>query len=169
MRVAAAVPLLGVVLLLPTGQSFAKTVFCPDISQARQIGVCPAEAEVKRMFEATCGFERDPNAANPEKCDSYAEFKRQKYNVLWESADGEFMSYASCAATPAEIKAAGLQSVAISQQNGLYKVACSYQGGTRFTMRTRAVCRIPGVKSSLVTIRKQCESGRADSCSVECE
>lgn len=169
MRAVTAVPPVILLLLLASAQSLAKTLTCPDISQARQIADCPTEAEVQRMFKATCGFERDPNTAHPEKCDSYAEFKRQKFNALWESADGEFMSYASCALTAEEIRATAVKGVAVSQQSGLYKVTCSYQGGTVFTLRTRTVCRIPGVKSSLATVRKPCTDGNADSCSVSCE
>jgi len=144
------------------------TILCPDISQARQVAACPTEDEIQRMFKASCGFERDPKATQPELCDTYAEFKRRKNSALWESSDGEFMSYATCAVPPAEIKAAKSSGVAISQKNGLYKIACNYEGGTVFTLRTRSVCRIPGVKSSLTVIRAAC-GPEASSCKVECE
>ncbi|MCG8426576.1 MAG: hypothetical protein MI754_04365 [Chromatiales bacterium] len=146
----------------------SNTILCPDISQARQIVDCPAEEEVKRMFKSTCGFERDPKAAKPEKCDSYAEFKRRKYNALWESSDGEFMGYVTCALPPAEVKMIKPSSVAVSQKNGLYKIACNYAEGIKFTLRTRSVCKVPGVKNSMVVMRADCGSD-GSACKVECD
>ena len=146
----------------------ATTIQCPDISQAQQLVDCPAEADMKRMFEIHCGFERDPNAKKPELCDSYAEYKRRKFNALWESADKEFMGYVTCAVPAAEIKQAKPISVAVSQKNGLYKVSCKYLDGAKLNMRTRSVCRIPGVTTTGVVLRKNCE-GDPSACQVECE
>ena len=144
------------------------TIVCPDISQATQVTPCTAEDEIELMFKASCGFERDPKATKPELCDTRAEFTRRKNTALWESSDGEFMGYVTCAVPPAKIKASKLSGVAVSQRKGMYKVACSYEGGTTFTYRTRDVCRIPGEKSSLTIIRAACGPDTS-SCKVECE
>ena len=157
-------------LLLCTAVAAAKsTIHCPDLSQARQLAECPAEADLKRMFKITCGFERDPDAEKPELCDSYTEYKRRKNVALWESADGEFMAYVSCSIPVQQVKQSAVTGITVSQKNGLYKVSCLYQGGTRFTHRTRSVCRIPGVKPQpTVVIRSECGPDAA-SCKVECE
>ncbi len=144
------------------------TITCPDISKARQVAECPAEEDVDRMFKISCGLERDSEAKRPELCDSYAEFKRRKHTALWESSDGEFMGYVTCAVPSAEIKKAKLASVAVSQKNGLYKISCDYQQAVKFTLRTRSVCRVAGVKNSSIIMRRDCSSDASD-CKVECD
>ena len=144
------------------------TILCPDISKATQIGECPTEDELKHMFKDGCGVERNPTAKKPKLCDSYAEFKRRKNTALWESSDGQFMGYVSCTIPAAKIKDSKPMSVAVSQKNGLVKVSCNYQGGIKFTMRTRSVCRVPGVKNSNVVMRADCSSD-ASACRVECD
>lgn len=159
----------GAIMLAMYSQVWAgNMISCPDISKATQIGECPAEDELKHMFKVGCGVERNPKAKNAELCDSYAEFKRRKNTALWESSDGEFMGYVTCAILAAEIKASKPVSVAVSQKEGLYKVSCSYQGGIKFTLRTRSVCRVPGVKNSNVVMRKECGSDTS-ACEVECD
>ena len=163
---ASVIGMIGLILANPVWAG--STVLCPDISQAKQVAECPDEAEVKRMFKVSCGFERDPSSKKPELCDSYEEFKRRKYTALWESSDGDFMGYLSCV-TPAEkIKMSKPSSVAVSQKNGLYKLACNYQGGVALTMRTRSVCRVPGVKGSEVVMRADCGADGSN-CKVECD
>ncbi|MEW8506258.1 MAG: hypothetical protein AB2598_06100 [Candidatus Thiodiazotropha sp.] len=162
--------LICIIAVLFSGSVMAgNTLHCPDISQAQQLLDCPAEEEMKRMFKITCGFERDPNAKKPtELCDSYAEFKRRKYNTMWESADKAFMGYVNCAVPPAEIKKGQTSSVSVSQKNGLYKVTCSYDSGAKLTMRTRRVCRVPGVNNSLLVMRAEC-GVNGKPCKFECD
>ena len=144
------------------------TIPCPDLSEAMQIGDCPVEDELRHMFDKGCGVERDTTAKKPELCDSYAEFKRRKNTALWESSDGEFMGYVSCTTPASEIKSSRPISVAVSQKKGIYKVACNYQGGIKFTLRTLSVCRVPGVKSSNVVMRADCSSDTS-ACKAECD
>jgi hypothetical protein len=162
--------LIGCVSLLAAVPVLAGTVIqCPDISQARQVGECPTEAEVKSMFKTTCGWERDPQAKKPDKCDTYAAFKALKYRSMWESSDGEFMGYVSCATPAAEIQAGKPREIAVSQKNGLYKIVCSYQGGAALTMRIRSVCKIPDAKPTKYNVIKaNCETNPS-ACRVECE
>ncbi|OOZ37155.1 hypothetical protein [Solemya velesiana gill symbiont] len=87
---------------------------------------------------------------------------------MWESADGEFMGYNSCAVSTAEIKKRKQTSVAVSQKNGLYKIACGYEGGSKLIMRTRSVCRVPGVKTTGVVMRGEC-GANGKPCVVECD
>ncbi len=141
---------------------------CPDISEAIQIGACPTEEELQVMFKNGCGAERAPGAKNPELCDSYAEFKRRKNTALWESADGEFMGYLSCTIPASKIRSARPVSVAISHKDGLNTVSCIYQGGIKFALRTRSVCRIPGVTNSNVVMQTECGSDMT-ACKVECD
>jgi len=143
-------------------------LFCPDMSQANQLLECTDEAEILRMFKHTCNYERDPGAKNPDKCDSYAEFKRRKYTALWESGDGEFMGYPTCMESPEEIKKLKPVSAAISQKNGLFSLTCNYSKGVSLTMRTRKDCRLPTTTSLLVESRAQCD-GDADNCKFSCK
>ncbi len=144
------------------------TIQCPDLSRAKQVLDCPQEAEVKRMFKISCDFEHDPKAKRPEKCDSYAEFKRRKYTALWESADGEFVGYVTCAVPPAEIGKAKPISVSVSRKNNLYKISCNYEGRVKFTQRTRSKCRIPGAKDTSDVARAKCDADPSD-CKVVCD
>lgn len=160
---------LGATALIASSSAFAgEMIPCPDISQAKQISECPAEDEVKQLFRKACGFEWNAKPRGLGACNSYSKFKKGKYTALWESNDGEFMSYATCSMPASEIKNARPMSVTVSQKNGLYKVACNYQGDITFTMRTRSVCSIPGVQSSLAVIKSNCESD-ASQCRVECK
>ena len=145
-----------------------KMISCPNISEATQIDDCPVEDDLKRMFKDGCGFEQNPTAEKPELCDSYAEFKRRKNTALWESSDGEFMGYVTCAIPASEIKKSKPISVEVSQDEGLYKLSCNYQRGIKFTLRTRSVCRVPGVKNSGTVMRADCSSD-SSACKAECD
>ena len=169
MKHSAFASVIGVTALIMSSLVWAgNTILCPDISQVRQVGECPTEDDVERMFKISCGFERDSKAMKPELCDTYAEFKRRKYTALWESSDGEFMGYVKCAAPPAEIKMSKPSSVTVSQKNGLYKISCEYEGDIAFTLRTRGICRLPGVKSAKSIMRANCGPD-ASTCKVECD
>ncbi|MES9963229.1 MAG: hypothetical protein ABW116_06790 [Candidatus Sedimenticola sp. 20ELBAFRAG] len=160
---------MSMIALILSGPVMAgKTIQCPDLSQAKQLVDCPAEAEMERYFKKHCDFERDPDAKKPELCDSFKEYKRRKFNAMWESSDGEFMGYLSCDAPPAELKKRQQTSVAVSQKNGLYKIVCGYEGGSRLIMRTRSVCRVPGVKTTGIVMRAEC-GANGKPCVVECD
>lgn len=162
-------PLITLAALFASGSVLAgSALLCPDISQAKQLLECTDEAEIQRMFKHTCDFERDPNAKNPDKCDSYAEFKRRKYTALWESVDGEFMGYLTCMKSPEEIRQLKPASAAVSQKNGLFKLTCNYAKGVSMTMRTRRDCRLPTTTSLLVKSRAQCD-GDANNCKFNCK
>jgi len=157
------------VALIASGSVMADAdLFCPDMSQAKQLLECTNEAEIKRMFKSTCGFERDPGAKNPDKCDSYAEFKRRKYTALWESADGGFMGYLTCMKSSEDIKKLNPASAVVSQRNGLFRLTCNYSKGVSMTMRTRKDCRLSTTTSLLVDSRAQCD-GNADNCKFSCK
>ena len=143
-------------------------ILCPDMSQAKKLLDCTDEAEIKSMFKHSCGFERDPNAKNPGKCDSYAEFRRLKYTALWESGDGEFMGYLTCMKSPEETKNLKPISAVMSQKNGLFKLTCNYAKGVSMTMRTRKDCRLPTTTSLLVKSSAQCDSD-ANNCTFYCK
>ena len=155
--------------LTASGSGMAEsTLFCPDLSQAKQLLECTGEAEIQRMFKHTCDFERDPNSRNPDMCDSYAEFKRRKYTALWESGNGEFMGYLTCLKSPEEIKQLKPVNAMVSQKNGLFKLICNYAKGVSLTMRTHQDCRLPTTTSLLLDSRAQCD-GDANHCKFSCK
>ncbi|TVO74213.1 hypothetical protein [Sedimenticola selenatireducens] len=156
-------------LTLATSNVLAGTVLlCPDMSQAKQVGECVTEDEIKNMFKRTFGLECDPQLKDSMECEKYAEFKQKKYSALWESFDGEFMGYVTCNAPASEISNGKPSSVAISQTNGLYKITCNYQKGVSLSMRTRNVCRVGAAPSSAVVTRASCD-GDANNCKIECD
>lgn len=143
-------------------------LLCPDMSQAKQVGECVTEDEIKSMFKRTHGLKCDPQSKDSMECKKYAAFKQDKYSALWESSDGDFMGYVTCDTPASEIKKSQPMSVALSQKNGLYKITCNYQEGVALSMRTRDVCRVTDKKDSAVVSRANC-NGDADNCKIVCD
>lgn len=147
----------------------AETVLlCPDMAQAKQVGECAAEDEIKSMFKRTFGLSCDPQAKDSMECEKYAQFKMKKYSALWESSDGVFMGYVTCNSSAAEISKAKPSSVSISQKNGLHKITCKYQEGVSLSMRTRNDCRVTDATGATVITRASCK-GDASNCKIVCD
>ena len=160
---------LGVFVTVGTGPATAGTEYsCPDLSQAKQVLDCPTDEELRRMFRSTCGGENAPDAKEPELCDAFAEFKRQKNNALWESADGEFMGYLTCNRPPEEIKKAKAAGIGIGRRGKLTKISCVYDGGVKMTRRTRETCTVPGMEIGKRGPMPTCGPDPA-TCKVVCE
>lgn len=160
---------LAAALFVTASPAMAGTEYaCPDLSQAKQVANCPSEAELKQMFRSTCGGENAPDAKEPELCDAFAEFKRQKNNALWESADGEFMGYVTCNRPAAEIKKGMAAGIGLGRRAGMTKVTCIYDGDVRLSMRTRQACTVPGMEVGKRGPMPTCGPDPA-SCKVTCE
>ncbi|MCP3850093.1 MAG: hypothetical protein GY694_07645, partial [Gammaproteobacteria bacterium] len=121
---------------------------CPDISKSVKIGGCPSDDELKRMFNATCGWD-DTENDNPHAkgvCKNYSLFRKAKNTALWESKDGEYSGYLSCDKKESEIKATKLVKISTTLKKQINRVICTYEGGSELVLRTFEFCEIAGAK-----------------------
>jgi len=140
------------------------TLTCPRLADAKPVGTCLSEQQLRRQFRAVCGHERAPDAQNPDICDAYAEYDRQKNTTFWESSDDLFDGYLHCGLGPADLKAAKIRFEAISGRGRLTKVVCVYEGDYSLTYRHKGKCRLAGSDAEKV----ECP-GNPKACSFTCE
>jgi hypothetical protein len=111
-----------------------ETVVCPSLEGIKQIGNCPTEKELDQTVEAVCSD--DP------VCIAAFKVVRQSKNVaLWETPDGAFAGYVSCALPPGAAQAAKLEAVYMVRRE-LTGINCLYEKGIRFHQRTKQSCRL---------------------------
>jgi len=154
---AMAVPIHGV-------QSAETKLTCPSLADAKPVGSCLSEQQLRRQFRAVCGHERAPDAQNPDICDAYAEYKRQKNTTFWESPDGLFDGYLHCNLTPAELASAKIRFVTLASRGKLSKVVCVYEGDRSMTYRHKGKCRI-----GETDVKKADCPGNPKACTFTCE
>lgn len=122
----------------------AQTLACPDLAGARQVAACPTEAELRYTFVGYCSDNARMYDGKADVCSDFAAYRRMKDIALWESADGAFDAYPSCALPPEAIRAATPVRIAVERKGPIAQVTCDYGAGIRFTHRTRATCRVEG-------------------------
>lgn len=122
----------------------AATFACPDLASAKQVEACPSDAELRYTFIGFCSDNARLYDGKGEVCDDFDRYRALKNIALWESADGVFAGYPSCALAPEAIRAATPQRIAVERKGTITQVACDYAGGVRFTLRSRAACRVDG-------------------------
>jgi len=158
-------------LLFVTQPVWAMNVYtCPDISKSAKIGGCSSDDGLKRMFNATCGWQ-DTEKENPHAkgiCKNYSLFKKAKNTALWESSDGKFDGYLSCDKKENEIKASKLVKISTSWKREWNRVICTYEGGSELVLRTRETCEIPDAKLLGRYIGRMCEVGDKN-CKAVCK
>lgn len=120
----------------------AETVSCPDLSQARQVGACPSEEELKYTFTGYCSDDNKAYRGETDVCTDYQAYRSLKNVALWESADGLFSAYLSCGPTGAKLPQRGTFTLRALPQGKLTRLVCNYAEGIAFTHRTRAQCRV---------------------------
>jgi hypothetical protein len=124
--------------------AIASEIACPALETAIQVATCPTEEELKYTFTGYCSDNARMYGKDTETCESYANYRKLKNIVLWESADGEFQAYLSCDLTPAAIKSAKPKRMTVSLAGKLTRVACDYGNYITFAHRTRAQCVVAG-------------------------
>lgn len=134
----------------------AITYTCPDLAQARQIASCPAESELRHLFDNKCN---DDHYASPALCVDYAAYRAAKSIALWESQDGEFTGNRSCDAQLQRNQGRLAQRMVVDQRGTLTTLRCEYAGGVVFSLRTRKVCEVqaPAVCPPDGTCRAVCQ------------
>ncbi len=154
-------PLLALALLLaPTfGATAADTLSCPDLSTAVRVGSCPSDEELKYTFMGYCGDNARLYGRDGDTCESFENYRKAKNTALWESADGSFSAYLSCALPETGWREARPGRIAVERKGTLTRVICDYQEGVTFTHRGKAACVVEGDGS--------CSS--EENCQVRCD
>lgn len=120
--------------------AWAASLGCPDLAQATQVGACPSEEELQYTFTGYCSDDNKAYRGETDVCTDYQRYRTFKNVALWESADGRFNGYVSCAQPPAAVRAAPAQTMQLLPQGKMNRLVCSYPQGLVFTHRTRAHC-----------------------------
>jgi len=137
-------PVLALLVCIATAPVLAETLACPDLAQARQVTACPTEAELRYTFVGYCSDNARMYDGKTDVCADFDAYRKLKNTAFWESADGAFDGYASCALAPEAIRAAKPLRIVVERKGPIAHVACDYGNGIRFTHRTRATCRVEG-------------------------
>lgn len=120
----------------------ASTLACPDLAQASQVGACPTEEELRHTFSGYCSDDAKAYRGETDVCTDYQQYKALKNVAMWESADGRFDAYVSCAAAPAKVQGLKAQSMKLVTQGKINRLVCSYPNGVDFSFRTRSRCEV---------------------------
>lgn len=150
-----AIALCGFVATSASGAGLA----CPDIAEARQVAVCPSAEELEYTFLGYCGDNARLYGRDGDTCESFENYRKVKDIALWESADGAFSGYVSCATAPAAVRAAGPVRMTVERKGTLTLLTCSYGDDIRLVHRTKAACEVLG----------QGECAQPGDCRASCE
>ena len=138
----------------------AGTMTCPDLAGAVQVNACPTEEELKFTYNGFCSDTAKAYANQTDSCIKYEDYREMKNLALWESKDGVFSGYISCALPADQLKASKTATMAVERQGKLNKLVCSYANNVRLTYRTKAACAIDNEKA--------CQANPA-SCTATCD
>ena len=138
----------------------ATAIVCPDLAQAVQVNACPSEEELKHTYNGFCSDTAKAYANQTDSCIRYEDYRVMKNVAMWESKDGVFAGYVSCALPVGQVKALQLNGMKVEQQGKLTKLVCSYAKDVNFTYRTKSAC--------VVSNDPTCASNPA-SCQATCD
>jgi len=120
----------------------AGTMTCPDLASAVQVNACPTEEELKFTYNGFCSDTAKAYAKETDSCIKYEDYREMKNLAMWESKDGVFSGYISCALPADQLKAGKVATMAVERQGKLNKLVCSYANNIRLTYRTKAACAV---------------------------
>lgn len=138
---------LGLLLAALSLGATAGTMTCPDLAGAVQVNACPSEDELKHTYSGFCSDTAKAYANQTDSCIKYEDYREMKNVALWESKDGAFSGYISCALPTDQLKASMLSTMAVERQGKLNKLVCSYANSVRLTYRTKAACAVVNEKA----------------------
>ena len=138
----------------------AGTMTCPDLAGAVQVNACPTEEELKFTYNGFCSDTAKAYANQTDSCIKYEDYREMKNLAMWESKDGVFSGYISCALPADQLKASKVSTMAVERQGKLNKLVCSYANNVRLTYRTKAACAVDNEKA--------CKANPA-SCTATCD
>lgn len=152
--------LLAVFLAALSLSASAATLLCPDLSRAVQVNGCPTEEELKYTYTGFCSDASKAYANQTDSCIRYEDYRAMKNVAMWESQDGVFAGYVSCAVPAAQIRTLKATGMSVATQGKLKKLVCSYPNEINFTYRTKGAC--------VVDNEKACASNPA-TCQATCD
>jgi hypothetical protein len=138
----------------------AATLVCPDLSAATQVNACPTEEELKFTYNGFCSDTAKAYANQTDSCIRYEDYRAMKNVAMWESKDGVFSGYVSCALSAAQVKALKPSGMTVATQGKLNKLVCAYPEGINLTYRTKGACAVDNAKacaSDPATCKASCE------------
>ena len=138
----------------------AASMTCPALAGAVQVNACPTEEELKFTYNGFCSDTAKAYANQTDSCIKYEDYREMKNVALWESKDGVFSGYISCALGADKLKVGKATAMAVERQGKLNKLVCSYPNGVRLTYRTKAACAVDNEKA--------CKANPA-SCTATCD
>ncbi|MBH9551423.1 hypothetical protein [Inhella gelatinilytica] len=146
----------------------AEPLSCPALASAVQIDACPSDEQLRGGFVGYCSDNRRLYAADHDTCSRFENYRKLKNVALWEAgADGAWQGYLSCDVPRERLQAARVQSVTVSRQGTVTRVACQYgiAGGDEndtltLAHRTKARCAVvdpPACTADPGACRVRCE------------
>jgi hypothetical protein len=139
--------LFAVVLSTLSLSASAASMSCPDLAGAVQVNSCPSEEELKHTYSGFCSDASKAYANQTDSCIRYEDYREMKDVALWESKDGVFSGYISCALPARQIKSLKPTGMALATQGKLKKLVCSYPKGINLTYRTKGACAVDNEKA----------------------
>ena len=152
--------LLAVILSSLSLCASAAPLACPDLSVAVQVNACPTEEELKFTYNGFCSDTAKAYANQTDSCIRYEDYREMKNVAMWESKDGVFSGYVSCALPVGKVKALKPTGMEVVTQGKLNKLVCAYPAGINLTYRTKGACAVDNAKA--------CASDPA-SCKASCD
>jgi hypothetical protein len=138
---------IGLLLAAISLGATAGSMICPDLASAVQVNACPAEEELKLTYSGFCSDTAKAYAGQTDSCIKYEDYREMKNVAMWESKDGVFSGYISCALPADQLKASKVSAMAVERQGKLNKLVCSYANNVRLTYRTKAACAVDNEKA----------------------
>lgn len=138
----------------------AGTMSCPELASAVQVNACPTDEELKFTYNGFCSDTAKAYANQTDSCIKYEDYREMKNVALWESKDGVFSGYISCALPAEKLKTGKVSTMVVERQGKLNKLVCSYTNNVRLTYRTKAACAVDNEKA--------CKANPA-SCTATCD
>ncbi|MBF0168838.1 MAG: hypothetical protein HQL45_14535 [Alphaproteobacteria bacterium] len=96
------------------------------------------------LYLGYCGDDKRMYEKDNVTCTAYEHFRELKNVALWESADGAFQGYISCALPPGKVKGMTVSRMTVSAQGSLTKLVCAYGNGVTLTRCGKTACKVEG-------------------------
>lgn len=138
----------------------AQPLACPAPGALVQVAACLPEAELRMEYIGYCSDNRRMYAGDSETCSSFESFVRVRHSSLWESPDGAFQGYLSCALPAGAMAALPPAALSITRQGSVTRVVCRYGEAASVIHRTKARCALldaVACKADAAACRARCE------------
>lgn len=131
-----------VLLSLPWAAATAQPLACPPPGTLVQVAACLPPAQLRLEYIGYCSDNRRMYAGDTETCSSFEGFVRARHSSLWESPDGAFQGYLSCALPAGVVATLPPARLSIARQGTVTRVLCRYGEAASVAHRTKARCKL---------------------------